>query len=266
MITLFNFYDYLKNPIADFCCSKYKSPKIYTLDDIQPFAKNLKHLQAALDGKMPPSYIGDQLRLYLSTLYDDFLYVDADCFIPEQCMKEILSHKNCTAYEKQGNWINNGTFFHSDHDCRFNHYYLDIYNQLSKKDSNLCNYNVYKKYPFELDLVNMKSGDMNLLELPVHHFYLSSFYFFRKSNPDIDTVYYSLSSNPDADIKNNENYPKIFWQLINCPRHIYKRFMSNRIQYYYVADYKFIPLDDMVRLFKEQMNYTYQRKLKFVEV
>ena len=33
---IFNFFDYLKNPIADFCVSNYESKTIYTLDDLLP--------------------------------------------------------------------------------------------------------------------------------------------------------------------------------------------------------------------------------------
>lgn len=105
---IFNFFDYLKNPIADFCVSNYKSKMIYTIDDLLPEIQKLNHSRWAL-GKGCKSYIGDQLRLKLATENDDFFYADADVFIPN--LSDITKHKNCTDFIPEQNIINNGTFF-----------------------------------------------------------------------------------------------------------------------------------------------------------
>lgn len=121
---IFNFYDYLKNPIADFCVSKYPSKTILTLDDVLSDIQKLRHSKWALENDKR-SYIGDQLRLYLASKQDNFLYVDADCFIPD--FTEILANKNCTDFIPEQGIINNGTFFYTDKNCEFNNYYLNLY-------------------------------------------------------------------------------------------------------------------------------------------
>lgn len=252
---IFNFFDYLKNPIADFCVSNYKQKTIYTLDDLIPEIQNLNHSKWALE-KNYRSYIGDQLRLKMATETDDFFYVDADVFIPD--VTEILAHKNCTDFILNGNIINNGTFFYTDKDCRFNSYYLDIYNNLPKAYYHFCNYSIFKKYPFELDLPNKKSGDMNLLDNnKTRHFLLNLFYRFAETHKDIDIIYYT---------KNPRMKKPIIWQLEKCPTYVGAEQSRDWSVWYFETVYDFIPQDDMIRLFKEQMEYTFQRKLKFIEV
>ena len=123
MVT-FDFFDYGKNPIAAYCISHNKDIKVYTLDDMMPYIEKLPHSKKCLDLGVKIS-IGNQLRLYLSTLEDDFLYIDADCFLPESSIEEIKKYKNCVYYNQRFDKIENGTFFHSDKDCRFNRFYLE---------------------------------------------------------------------------------------------------------------------------------------------
>ena len=129
--TLLNISNYIENPIANFCISKYEHKKTYTLDDVMPDIQKLKHSKYVLEHNCGMSLLGDQLRLYLASKQDNFMYVDADCYIPD--FSEILSHKNCTCYDDFGR-INNGTFFYSQHDCEFNNYYLNLYNTVNIKN------------------------------------------------------------------------------------------------------------------------------------
>lgn len=252
-MVIFNFNDYLKNPIADFCTSAYKSKMIYTLNDLMDIIQSLKHSKWALENKKM-SYIGDQLRLYLATLEDDFLYVDADCYIPEEEMKKILQYKNCSDYNKRLKQINNGTFFHSNKDCRFNKYYLELYNNIPEKEYGYPNMIIFHKYPFEMK--DGWSGDLKLLENKTRHFYLSNFYLFNKHYPNIDTIYYT---------KNNKKVElPLFWKLENAIDGYVS--LADKEVWFFETKYDYIPQDDMIRLWKEQLNYIYKKNLKFVEV
>jgi hypothetical protein len=215
--------------------------------------QKLKHSKWALENK-EMSYIGDQLRLYLATLEDDFLYIDADCYIPDKELQLILKYKNCTDYNKKSKYINNGTFFHSDKDCRFNKYYLELYNNISKKEYNCPNSIIFHKYPFEIK--GEYSGDMKLLENKARHFYLSNFYLFKKKYPNIEIVYYT---------KNNRDVTlPLFWKLEN----VADGFISllNKEVWFFETKNDYISQDDMIRLWKEQLNYIYKKRLKFIEV
>lgn len=177
MILQFDFNDYLKNPIAQFCLRQnrqnLKQPvTVLSLEDCLPDIKKLKHSSRSLLNKRW-SFIGDQLRLYYSLQYDNFLYLDSDVYIPD--FTQILKQKNCTEItnsESCGKIINNGTFFHSDSSCRFNQYYFNIYEKEGIPDW-MANYDLFKKYPFEY--TETESGDMNLISPKVKHFLLSFF-------------------------------------------------------------------------------------------
>ena len=256
---IFDFYDYLKNPIADFCVSQYKSKTVYTLDDLLPEIQNLKHSKWALENDLR-SYIGDQLRLKLATEKDDFLYIDADVYVPD--MDIILSNKNCTDFVPGKNIINNGTFFYTDKDCRFNSFYLEIYDNLDVKDYRLCNYGVFKKYPFELDFKGRKSGDMKLLDNNnTKHFLINIFYRFLKKYGNVDTIYYTKKSNVEM--------PYV-WQIEQCYQYVaYRKYFKNNqpnTTWYFETLYKYLSQDDLIRLFKEQLRFTFQKDLKFIEI
>lgn len=254
-ITIFNFFNYLDNPIADFCVSKYEHKTIYTIDDLMPEIQKLKHSKWALENNKR-SYIGDQLRLYLASKQDNFLYVDADCFIPD--FSKIIENKNCTDYEPAEGVINNGTFFYSDHNCKFNNYYLELYSKLPDCFNKYCNAEIFRRYPYELNIEKRISGDMKLLTLENKHFLLNFFYRFRDRYPDTDTIYYSRRDVPD--IKE-----PLVWKIENCGYYGVGHLPTKEI-WYFETIYKHIPQDDLIKLFMEQMNFTFKRKLKFIEV
>lgn len=254
--TLLNISNYVENPIANFCISKYEHKRIYSLDELMPDIQKLKHSKYVLEHNCGMSLLGDQLRLYLASKQDNFLYVDADCYIPD--FSEILSHKNCTYYDDFGR-INNGTFFYSQHDCDFNNYYLNLYNTVPEKDYQLFNTDFFKKYPYKLDLKNKKSGDMDLIKVKYHHFMISKFYYFKKFYPNIDTIYYIKEPHSLFSV------PSVYWRMFED----YKSFImntSNGKVWHYNTVNCLIPQDDLIRLFKEQMNYTFQKQLKYVEM
>ena len=254
--TLLNISNYIENPIANFCISKYEHKKIYTLDDVMPDIQKLKHSKYVLEHNCGMSLLGDQLRLYLASKQDNFLYVDADCYIPD--FSEILSYKNCTCYDDFGR-IANGTFFYSQHDCEFNNYYLNLYNTVLENDYRLCNTDFFRKYPYKLDLKNKKSGDMDLIKVKCHHFMISKFYYFKKFYPGADTIFYIKEPHPVF------NIPEVYWRMFED----FSSFImntSNGTVWHYNTVNCVIPQDDLIRLFKEQMNYTYQKQLKFVEM
>ena len=75
MIVVFNYDDYLKNPVAEYCVAQLQSPTILTLDDIMPDLQKLHHAKESYEnvyikknGKSLPSFIGDQIRLYYSLI------------------------------------------------------------------------------------------------------------------------------------------------------------------------------------------------------
>lgn len=257
MVT-FDFFDYCKNPIAEFCISKNKDIKVYTLEDMMPYIQQLPHSKKCLDLGVKIS-IGNQLRLYLSTLEDDFLYVDADCFLPESSIEEIKKYKNCVYYNPRFDKIENGTFFHSDKDCEFNKFYLEKYNELGNEPI-FRRINIFKEYPYKVDRENLMSGDMKLLKPDIRHFFISNFYKFKNANPDISVVRYSFE-----DLK-TQTAQGAFWQLQDDLEDIYN--VSNRIRsiHFFNTANPHIPQTDLFNLWKEQINYVYGKEMQFEQI
>lgn len=255
-MTLFNFNNYFDNPIVDFCVSQYKNKTVYTLDDLMPEIQKLKHSKWALEQNML-SFVGDELRLYLSTLENDFFYVDADVYLTD--LPKILENKNCTDYISDKKFINNGTFFYSNKNCEFNNYYLDIYeNVLPVESYNTINVEIFRQYPFHFSHENRKSGDMNLIENTAHHFLMSRYNLFKSKHPDIDKVFYTrnpLKGLPGMTV----------WCLCEDRQLESVEVYKNYEVYKYNCNVDFMSQDDAVRLWKEQLNYTMGRKLKFIE-
>ena len=258
MIT-FDFFDYSKNPIAAYCISHNKDIKVYTLDDMMPYIEKLPHSKKCLDLGVKIS-IGNQLRLYLSTLEDDFLYVDADCFLPESSIEEIKKYKNCVYYNQRFDKIENGTFFHSDKDCKFNKFYLEKYNELGN-DQVFKKLNIFKTFPYEREKDPTMSGDMKLVKPDIRHFFISNFYKFKNANPDISTVRYSFESFDKTQIIQGA-----FWQLQDTLEDIYNISNNSRSIYFFNTISSHIPQVDLFNLWKEQINYVYGKEMQFEEV
>lgn len=256
MIT-FDFFDYCKNPIAAYCISKNKGIKVYTLEDMMPYIEKLPHSKKCLDLGVNIS-IGNQLRLYLSTLEDDFLYVDADVFLPETSINYIKSFKNCVYFNPRFNKIENGTFFHSDKNCKFNKFYLDRYNELGEEEE-FRKLNIFKTYPYDVNLQTMTSGDMKLIKPDIRHFFISNFYKYKEQNPDINIVRYTYHPIAPNDLG-------VFWQLNDNLEDIYNIKGKYNSIYFFSTKNPHISQDELFELWKEQLNYVYQKKLQFEEV
>ena len=238
----FNFFNYIENPLASFCAKQNKNLTIYSLEDMMPYIQDLPNSRACLKVGKKKS-IGNQLRLYLSTLEDNFLYVDLDVFLPEESISEIEKYENCVYYNKSLKKIENGTFFHSNKNCRFNKFYLDKYSEFT---SNILSPNIFGRYPYELDLKNLMSGDMNLIKPNIRHFYISNFYTFKSHNPNISIVKYTFNNNIIDDI---------------CVS-----FNGTSNIYYFNIEVPGLSKDTVFNLWKEQLNYVYQKELQFEEI
>lgn len=256
MIT-FDFFDYGKNPIADFCIKNNKDLKVYTLDDMMPYIEKLPHSKKCLDLGVKLS-IGNQLRLYLSTLEDDFLYVDADCFLPESSLAEIKSYKNCVYYNPTFDKIENGTFFHSDKDCRFNKFYLEKYNEIAAQPG-LKRSNIFHTIPFERDADPTMSGDMKLIKPDIRHFFVSNFYKFKSFCSENDVIRYTFD-------KVTPGMKGVFWQLQDTMEDIYSISKNDSSIFFFDTINPHISQTDLFNLWKEQINYVYQKEMQFEQV
>lgn len=253
MVT-FNFFDYCKNPIAAYCISKNKDIKVYTLEDMMPYIEKLPHSKKCLDLGIKIS-IGNQLRLYLSTLEDNFLYVDADCFLPEESLSEIEKYDNCVYYNKKFDKIENGTFFHSNKDCEFNKFYLEKYNELGNQNG-FKKLNIFKEYPYKKDIEKMVSGDMKLIKPDIRHFFISNFYKFKNCNPDSSVIKYSFE--PIA-----REMQGVFWQLQDTMEDIYNISTNNKSIFFFNTINPHISQTELFNLWKEQINYVYGKEMQF---
>jgi hypothetical protein len=255
-MVFFNFYDYLKNPIAEFC-AKQNSANILTLEDLYPYLDKLPYTQKVLNIDRKAS-IGNEFRLYLASISDDFLYLDLDCFIPKNVLSDIESIKNCVAYQKPKT-IETGTFFHSGKDCRFIEYYVNKYKELAEKND-LRKINIFVNFPFEMH--DNFSGDMQLYKVDknVRHFYLDTLIKFHNFYPDIDKIYYTYNNKSVENVKN-------IW-MFNTRFDTYARTFSfyNIFWHYDTMHCPFIDKDTLEELFKAQMNYLYQKEMQFIEV
>ena len=256
MIT-FDFFDYGKNPLAEFCIANNKGLKVYTLDDMMPYIEKCPFSKRCLDLGVNIS-IGNQLRLYLSTLEDDFMYVDADCFLPESSVAEIKSYKNCVYFNPAFNKIENGTFFHSDKDCRFNKFYFDKYNELAKEPG-FKRVNMFSTFPFERDADPTMSGDMKLIKSDVRHFFVSNFYKFRNYCSENDVVKYTFD-------RITPGMKGAFWHLQSNMEDVYNITNNGTSVFFFNTVSSHISQVDLFNLWKEQINYVFQKKMQFEQV
>lgn len=278
MIVVFNYNDYIKNPIAEFCVAQLESPTILTLEDLMPDIMKLHHAKESYEnvyiknnGRSLPSFIGDQIRLYYSLLYDNYFYCDADVYITKDIQKKIWENKNCIYYSPSKHEINNGTFFCSDKGSKFNKYYFDLYENKDLKD--MTNMNVYFRYPYKVDYKNKKAGDMNLLDVPVKHFCLSKMFSFKeaynKSNKS-QIIYFTKKQ----DFYLSKIDKPLIWQLGKYGDELHitsKRIISNKqvktTAFQWNTTYELLSEDVQFELWKEQIKYTLQNpNLRFEEI
>ena len=168
MITFFNFYNYDKNPIVEYCLSFYKDKQLLSLNDCLADILRLRHSKFCYENDYK-SYIGDELRLYYASISDDFIYVDCDSFVKN--INELKINYACPTK----NQVKEGSYFRADKNTQWVKYYLDVYenNEIGKKG----NITVHNIFPFEIPTQ----------KLDYVHFYTSCFNRFPKQN----TIYYT---------------------------------------------------------------------------
>ena len=69
--TLLNISNYIENPIANFCISKYEHKKIYTLDDVMPDIQKLNAGSGSISEDKLLCYAKYRGRGYTCTVYTD---------------------------------------------------------------------------------------------------------------------------------------------------------------------------------------------------
>ena len=133
----FIFNGYENNPIVKMCLEK--QPRyILTEKELLPIIQNLRHSKWAYENKKW-SFVGDELRLYLASQSDDFLYIDADVIVENI---EDIKMDCCPPN------LNNGTFFRANRNTEWVKYYLDIYE--NNKIETTVNYRLFKQYSFPI--------------------------------------------------------------------------------------------------------------------
>ena len=176
MVTIFDFNNFSKNPIVKYCIDSYSDKQILTEKDVMPEIQKLKHSKWALDNKRW-SFVGDELRLYLSTQSDDFIYVDADCRVLN--IDELNMNKCCI---EPGGELNDGSFFRADKNTKWTQELVNLYETMPEKDYTQVNYELHKNHP-EIKIPTQK--------LNYSHYYLSWFGRLAKSLKT-PCVYYTL--------------------------------------------------------------------------
>jgi hypothetical protein len=136
---LFNGYE--NNPIVKKCC-EVTPRQVLTLSDLLPIILKLRHSRWAYENKMW-SFIGDELRLYLASISDDFIYIDGDVTIenPEDIKMDCMPQN-----------LNNGTYFRANRSTEWVKYYLNLYETEDIRDT--VNYEVFKKWQFPIPTQN----------------------------------------------------------------------------------------------------------------
>lgn len=121
-VCIFDFNEFSKkNPIVEACIERTKSlfnnVHVYNEHELMGLIMKLPHSKYHFE-KGHWSFVGDQLRLYLATQHENFLYVDADVYIKR------LSNIKPNMIGEAGN---EGTFFWKVGNNEFVNHYLQWY-------------------------------------------------------------------------------------------------------------------------------------------
>lgn len=231
MITIFNFFNYTNNPIVKYTVNQYKDKQVLTLDDCMPDIMKLRHSKFCYENNLR-SRIGNQLRLYYASISDDFIYVDADSLVYNI---DDLEMGNCAPASLN---YNDGSYFRANKETDWVKYYVDLY-QTNTTIGDIGNEMVYSRYKYKVP-----TQKLNFV-----HFYVSCFNKFARNNPDLTEILYTRN----RDYAFNK-YKGPIWLFDEN----YGRVTNTRI--FHTGN--IIPFD----VFKEQLQYSLQRELKFTEV
>lgn len=270
---IFNFNNYIEQPLVKYCFNnnikkleaKNCSVKVYTLEDVLPIIRTLRHSNYFYRANKL-SFVVDQLRLKLASECDDFLYLDGDVFLVD--LDKILSYPNCTEIIIKGALINNGTYFHSQKDCEFNKYYFDLYQNntksLVKNGNGYTNYEVFFRFPYFLDQEKRYSGDMKLLDENkdiCFHMLISKLRLFLNKEKYPEEILYTFD--PDFTFSKDG---KPVWKLSNVDTLVAASGNDSSKTYFFDMDFKYIPRDIFLELFKAQLEYMSGKHIDFKEI
>lgn len=157
-VNIFNFNNFIeKNPLVQWVVDKYPEKTILTEKDLHDEIMSLKHAKWAYENQKW-SFMGDELRLYLSTISDDFTYCDADSWVRD--LEKLKMHSCCIEADRN---INDGSYFRANKDTKWTKYWLNVYETENVKD--MINYEMHMKYPTEIPVQHLNYT----------HYYLSMF-------------------------------------------------------------------------------------------
>ena len=157
---IFNFNHFSDNPIVKYCIDSYSEKTILTEKDLKDEINHLKHSKWAWENKKW-SFIGDELRLWLSTQSDDFVYVDADCRVLN--LNGLKMNKCCL--EPDG-VTNDGSFFRANKQTEWTKQLVDVYETIPESHYKTVNYVLHEEHP-EIKIPTQK--------LNYSHYFLSWF-------------------------------------------------------------------------------------------
>ncbi len=247
--------NFFKNPVAKFCLDNLKKQLPKT--EIKIFKDSDLDYSDCLHSKLQtnPSFKVDQIRLKQAmNCKDDCLTIDGDVFVPD--FNRIIKYKNTVWADDRltpSPYINNGTFMYTSKKNEWVKYYFDLYNFRAEELSDMSNMQVFEKYPSKGIRMNTDTKCL--------HWYISKFYDFKKRYPNINTVFYSYDA-PELRIPN-----KVYWQLSNCDVPVKNvDFYEGGSVFFFETIYEGLDQKEAFELWKQQMCYTYQRDLKFVEL
>lgn len=226
MITIFNFFDYAKNPIVEYCLSHKKDKQVLTLDDCMDDIMKLRHSRFCYENNLRVR-IGNELRLYYASISDDFTYCDADCLVENE---SELKMNHC--FGVKGQFYNDGSYFRANRDTDWVKYYLDVYENNHIGDVGTHKVYMGFRHNIPTQIINHT------------HFYVGCFNRF----PKMDKIYYTNSKERAL------QFDKPVWLFDG----ITGRVTNCRI--YHTTEK--LPLD----VFKEQLIYSQGKQVEFEEI
>lgn len=238
MITIFNFNHFDQNPIVQYCLDSYKDKQVLTEKDVKDIIPHLKHSKWALENKKW-SFVGDELRLYLSTLSDDFTYVDADCRVLN--IDELNMNKCCL--EPDG-VTNDGSFFRANNKTQWTKQLVEIYETMPEKDYETVNYILHKEHPE----IKIPTQPLNY-----SHYFLSWFGRLAKSLKS-PCIYYTLFW--DRAVKELYKGHDVIWLNTAASQTYFSKYNATIWRYF------IIPMD----LFQAQLDYSCGRHISLINL
>lgn len=221
---IFNFNNYIeKNPIAQFCVEKYPEKTILTEKDLKDEIMSLKHSKWAYENGLY-NFVGDELRLYLSTISDDFVYVDGDCWVRDL---NRLKMNNC-CLEQDGH-INDGSFFRANKNTKWTKYWLDVYEK--EEIGPMVNYEVHDKYP----------TNVQTQRLDYTHYYTSFFSRLKRRHAGSTLCYTMFADRAQKELMAGRD---VLWLQTQIQDIYYTAFKAT------LYKYLFLPIDVLQRQFE----------------